>query len=64
MERLRLGMAVLLRVDVDKGRAVLGTPAMLAAWGFGEGSEAQRDRAQRAGGRRARTGARHAGGEA
>ena len=42
MERLRLGMAVLLRVDVDKGRAVLDWPAMTAAWGFGEGSEAQR----------------------
>lgn len=42
MERLRLGMAVLLRVDVDKGRAVLDWPAMLASWGFGEGSEAQR----------------------
>ena len=42
MERLRLGMAVLLRVDVDKGRAVLDWPAMTAAWGFGEGSEVQR----------------------
>ena len=32
MERLRLGMPVLLRVD-DKGRAVLDWPAMCSRWG-------------------------------
>jgi hypothetical protein len=41
MERLRLGMPVLLRGD-DSGHAVLDWPAMSAGWGFGEGNVSQK----------------------
>ena len=41
MERLRLGMPVLLRVDED-GRAVLDWQAMCARWGIGFAEPAQR----------------------
>ena len=41
MERLRLGMPVLLRVD-DDGRAVLDWPALCERWGIGFAEPAQR----------------------